>query len=170
MDEKASWAKLNSSKVFSDWHGAHDNSYLCSLFAIEDTTGNGFEKPKTWSIDFYNPDDETMTSFSVNDDEVKIQEEGSKFFSKKGTKIEQIDLEKVKLFFDDMIKIVKEFVLKNHKSERMMKRIFILQKIGQPLWNATFIMESMNILNIKIDAKSGEILENKFDHIMTMRV
>ena len=50
-----------------------------------------------------------------------------------------------------------------------MKEVVILQNldVGQ-VWNITYITKSFQTLNIKIDAETGDVLEDKLHQIFSM--
>jgi hypothetical protein len=50
------------------------------------------------------------------------------------------------------------------------KQIIILQNLEQgQLWNLTFVSSSMDVLNIKIDAASGEVLSHNLNRLFEFR-
>ncbi len=53
--------------------------------------------------------------------------------------------------------------------EEITKKIIILQQKESPLWNITYITKSLNILNLKVDAISGKLLEQKTENIMNFK-
>jgi hypothetical protein len=56
---------------------------------------------------------------------------------------------------------VQELKEKEYKKENIVKTILILQKMEKTIWNINSITKTFNILNIKIDAATGDILEHE---------
>jgi hypothetical protein len=49
------------------------------------------------------------------------------------------------------------------------KKIFILQQKESPIWNITYLTQSLNILNMKINAETGQIMEEKIESAMNFQ-
>lgn len=49
------------------------------------------------------------------------------------------------------------------------KKIFILQQKESPIWNITYLTQSLNILNMKINAETGQIIEEKIESAMNFQ-
>ncbi len=145
---KESYEKLLKSKEFK-----HEK-FLCSILLISDI--NNIEKA-AWQIDFYNEDSDTVNTYTIGD-EVEASPE-SKIFKDGKTKIERLQLDEVKTDFNEIYDHALD-ILKKHK-ENAVKVIIILQKQKHVLWNILFITKGFNILNIKIDAEDGKVIEEK---------
>ena len=145
---KESYHKLLKSKEFK-----HEK-FLCSALLISDI--NNIEK-SLWQIDFYNEDSDTVNTYTIGDD-IEVNKE-SKIFKDGKTKIEKLDLDEVKTDFSEIYQHALD-ILKKHR-ENAVKVVIILQKQKQTLWNILFITRGFNILNIKIDAEDGKVIEEK---------
>mgnify|MGYP006434371207 CR=1 FL=1 len=49
------------------------------------------------------------------------------------------------------------------------KKIFILQQKESPIWNITYLTQSLIILNMKINAETGQIMEEKIESAMNFQ-
>ena len=146
--------RVERSQDFTKWKKDNPKSYLCSFFRI-------LEENDDWQIDFYNPKSDTMTSFLAGDT-VKVIDKDSKIFKHKDTEVEELRLKDVKFELETAMARVDEI-----NNEKAIKRIIILQKINKnTTWNLTFITAAFSILNVKIDAGSGEILEQSIKPII----
>ena len=78
---------------------------------------------------------------------------------------------KVKLTFDTAIEKANEFQQKNFPKDNCIKTIAILQNIHQfgNIWNITYITESFNTLNMKINAENGNVLEHNLSSVFSFR-
>src|SRR3990167_8439147 len=63
-----------------------------------------------------------------------------------------------KIDFDEALKIMDNIKNQKYKSENVLRKIVVLQYIKRQLWNMTFLMSSLNLLNVRIDSESGKAL------------
>ena len=155
MSFKEDVEKIMNSEVFKN---LNKKLYLCSCFAIDDD----------WQYDFYDKKDKKITSFKV-EDEIRLVVEESKVFQKEQVELEKLDLDHVKIKLEEaLLKIEK--IKKEKCNEGINKKIMILQHIKVPLWNISLLTSSLNILNVKINAVSGEIISEKFESLLSFRV
>ena len=143
-----SYQKLIKSKEFKK------NGSLCSLFFTSDI--DDIEK-SSWQIDFYNKESDTITSYVVNKN-IEVNQD-SEIFKEEATKIEDFKIEDVKIDFREALKTAEDLLKKN--KEEATKIIVMLQKQNNISWNISFITKIFNIINIRIDAVNGKILEEK---------
>lgn len=154
-----SFSNLQSLEQFKEWKKSHSDSYFSSAFLISDNP--------TWQIDFYNPKKDNITSFFL-EDPIQIKEE--KIFRKEKGEIGELDLEKIKISLEKAEEIVLNLVKEEYKGQDPSKKIIILQVIKKIIiWNITYLTTSFNLLNVKIDAVSGDIKEHKIDSVMKFK-
>ena len=165
MDLKPTLKKFEESPDFRKWRQKNKNTYLSYAFKIPQEMGSN-----DWQLGFYNRKNDKITTFEILGDNIKIKPE-EEIFKKEDTKVNQIQLEKVKLTFDNAIEKANEFQQKNHPKDKSIKTIAILQNILEfgNVWNITYITEAFNTLNMKIDASSGKILEHNLSSIFSFR-
>lgn len=156
----AEFNKLKSSEEFLKWHSKNKDAYLASCFLMVDREDN--DKLRKWQFDFYLRKLNKMTSFIVNE-KIEIQEE-EEIFKKSKNEIRKLDLRKVKINFERVLKIIN----KKHK-EKFSKKIIILQNMDKPFWNISLLDDSLNITNIKIDAVTGRILSEKKENLFRFK-
>jgi len=134
---------IENSEVFKKWN--KNNAYLVSCFFLDNK----------WQFDFYSKKTKKMSSFNIENNNIKIIEEDSKVFQKEQKDLEELDLNKIKTELEPL--------------ETISKRIIILQKINTPLWNISYITSAFNLLNIKINAANSKIIEQNFDSIIKFK-
>ncbi len=156
----SSLSKLENSKEYKSWKNDNKNSYLCSCFYLD---GEG-----DWQFDFYLPKKDKIKTFIVENNEVKGLVD-SKIFKKDDSVLKKLDLNKVKVTFENAVGIVDELKNSKYKNENIIKRIIILQNIDKEVWNITYLTSNFNILNIKVDASSGKVLSEKLDSVMRFK-
>jgi len=130
--------------------------YLCSIFIFNDKT----------QFDFYSKKTKLVTSFVVEGDKVNLLNR-DKVFQKEKKDLEELKLENVKIDLDKATEIVNNSVKKHN--ETTTKKIIILQQNQIPLWNISAITSTFNIINIKINAETGEVLGEIKESILNFK-
>ena len=142
------YKQLTNDKKFKSWKEKHKDAYLCSVFTLKDE-----EKSSGWQFDYYLSKKNRMTTFIVGND-IKLND-NQKIFSK-SDKIDEIDLKDVKFSFDDVVKL---FTPK-YKDKNFVKEIIIIQSLDKKLlWNVSLVTSDFYLINLKVDAVNGKILE-----------
>ena len=164
MDLKPALNKLEESKDYKDWHKKNKITSFSYAFRIPQ------EMPDEWQLGFYDKKKDRITTFVVNGSSISIRAE-EEIFKKDETKISGIEMGKVKIAFDDAIGKAGEFQSKNYPKDKSVKTIAILQNIPSygNIWNITYITESFNTLNMKIDASSGKVLEHNSSSVFSFK-
>ncbi|MBT6995443.1 hypothetical protein HN953_02350 [Candidatus Woesearchaeota archaeon] len=144
--------ELEESKVFQEFKKNNPIAYNSSVSKIQNQL----------QIDFYDPNEDKITSFTKKDNEIVMQK--SEIFRKEKIKIPELKISKVKITSEEIEKIISE-----KYQEIPTKKIFILQQTEFPIWNITYLTQSLNILNIKINAESGEIIEEKMESALNFQ-
>ncbi|HIH25612.1 MAG TPA: hypothetical protein HA226_02475 [Nanoarchaeota archaeon] len=125
--------------------------YLCGFFLMSEV--DKLENTD-WQIDFYDEKKDTITSYVVGE---KIEvSENSKIFKEEGKTIEELKLEKLKVDIKDALRKC-EIILKQHE-EKETQVIIILQNDKGIKWNISYVTQKFNLINIKIDAETGELV------------
>ena len=164
MDVKQALKKLEESNDFKDWRKNNKNTYFSYAFKIQQ------EMPNDWQLGFYDNKKDKITTFVISNDGIKIRPE-EEIFKKEDMEVNKIQLDKIKLTFDNAIARANEFQQKNFPKDRSVKTIAILQNIDKlgNVWNITYITEAFNTLNMKIDASSGRILGHNIASVFSFR-
>ena len=165
MDLKPALKKLEESSDFKMWHKKNKNTYFSYAFKIPQEMGSN-----DWQFGFYNKKKDKITTFVIAGDNIKIRPE-EELFKKEGMKVNEIQLDKVKMTFDDVIGKAYEFQQKNFPKDKGIKTIAILQNMQNlgNIWNITYITEAFNTLNMKIDASNSKVLEHNLSSILSFR-
>ena len=160
MQLKEKLSQLEKNKIFLDWKKGNSDSYLAHIFRMLDEVNKNI-----WQFGYYNKDD-SITTFILDDDSVKEVPE-QEIFKKDKKKLPRLDMEKVKIGFDDAVEKSNKLQQEKYKQHPIMKTIVILQTIkdGQ-VYNVTFVTQTFGTLNIHIDSETGEIKSDKFVSLM----
>ena len=163
MELKLALKKLEESQDFKKWHRENKNTYFSYAFKIP-------QESNEWQLGFYNRKRDKITTFIINGDNVNIRLEED-IFKKEETKVNEIQLDKVKLTLDNALAKANEFQEKNFPKDKSIKTIAILQNMSSlgNIWNITYVTETFNILNMKIDASSGKVLKHNLSSVFSFR-
>ncbi len=83
--------------------------------------------------------------------------------------MEELDIDKVRLSLRDAVKVAEELKNEEHGGETVTKKIVILQTLdGKELYNLTLVTTNFNIINVKVDANSGDVISSSKDSIMDL--
>jgi|SRR3989344_2921253 len=150
--------KLIKDKKFKSWKDKHKDSYLCSVFLLKDQTDSS-----DWQFDYYLPKKNRMATFIVGKT-IEYNKE-QKIFSN-SEKIDEIDLNDIKFDFDNAVKLV----LGKYKNKKFIKEIIIVQSLNSKLlWNISLVTAEFNLVNIKVDADDGKIIEETSSSLLQFK-
>jgi len=164
MDIKPALKKLEESSDFKKWKKSNKDTYFSYAFKIPQ------EIPDEWQLGFYNKKKDKITTFFIKGGAISMRPDED-VFKKEEMKVNEIQLDRVKLTFDNAITKANEFQEKNFPKDRSIKTIAILQNISDlgNIWNITYVTEAFNTLNMKIDASNGKVLEHNLMSILSFR-
>ena len=165
MDFKPALEKLEQSQSFKTWHNKNKSTYFSFAFKIPEEMNIN-----DWQLGFYNSKNDKITTFMLVDEKITIRPEED-VFKKEETKVNEIEINKIRIACDEAIEKAKEFQAKNFPKDRSIKTIVILQnivKLGN-VWNITYVTESFNTLNMKVDASTGKIVEHNLASVFSFR-
>jgi hypothetical protein len=155
-------AKLRASPKFKSWQAKNKDAKLVHIFLLLEP-----DRPIMYDIGFYDYKKELMTSFVVDEEAHSIEQSETKdIFKQEEDGIKPLDEARIKVCFTDACKACRELQQTKYKQHNPMKEVVILQHlpIGQ-VWNITYITTTMQTLNMKIDAETGKVVEEKLHQI-----
>ncbi|MBU0472211.1 MAG: hypothetical protein KKF89_01065 [Nanoarchaeota archaeon] len=153
--------KIESSKAFKDFKEENPEFYLAHAFTIIDKI------QQEWQVGYYGKKRDKVVVFITGETITKSPEE--EIFKKPGHHVKELDLKKVKLTLETAINKAEELVKKKYSAEIVNKIICILQNLETELYNLTLITQAFNIINIRIDAKNGEVLRESRQSILGLK-
>ena len=165
MDLKSALKKLEGSKDFKKWKQKNKNNFFSYAFKILQEMN-----PNDWQLGFYDKKKDKITTFVIDGETINMRP-AEEVFKKEDTKVNEIELDKIKVTFDNAISKADEFQAKNFPNDKSIKTIAILQNISSlgNIWNITYVTGAFNTLNMKINASTGEIVEHNFASILSFR-
>ena len=152
--------KVESSNEFKDYKKDHQNAYLCSIFLTETQLQFSFYSKKT----------KLVTSFKLEGDKVTLVGKDEKIFQKEKKDLQELNLNEIKVDLNKAKELTNNFIKEKYPHETPNKEIIILQVINNKIvWNITKITSTFNIINIKLDASSGNIIEDKIESALNFK-
>jgi uncharacterized membrane protein YkoI len=143
---------VEQSALFKEWKKQYPDSYLVHFFVMNDKI----------QIGYYDKKSDTITTFLLGDEITKTVD--AEIFKEHKT-IPPLNLNNVSISLHKAKEIVKNLMKKY--PDPITKEITILQTIEkEPVYNMTFITSTFKMLNIKLNAKTGELLKEEMQSLM----
>jgi hypothetical protein len=161
MTLKDNVKKVESSKIFKDFIKANPDYFLAHCFAM--LVEGEKEKDIKWELGYYSEKTDKVVVFETTPNINMRPEEDA--FKKDGT-IKKLDIKKVKINVSKALKSCEELTTKKYPNRNITKKIIILQNLEKEIFNITLVTLSFDILNIRIDAATGEVLSDNIQSIM----
>ncbi len=154
MEFKEALKKLESSKEYKEFSKKNKACYLSYAFIMIDESVK-----EEWQIGYYNPKDDKVSTFAINE---KITQNPEAEIFKDDKKVLKLELADVKITLEKALDIAEKTQKEKYSPHTPFKKIIILQKleIGQ-VWNITYVTNTFKTLNMKIDSSSGKVLKDE---------
>ena len=149
--------RLLVSPLFQEWKAKNPEAYLTHIFYMTEM------EPQ---VGYYDQILDKITTFTMADEITRNPEQ--QVFKKEDT-IRPLLINDVEQSTMRIIEKARTFQEEKYKKENVVKEIILLQNldIGQ-VYNVTFITDSFKILNMKICAKRGDVLQHEFRSLMDL--
>jgi len=165
MQPEETLNRLKKSQAFKQWiEGSNGNaeSYLAHCFVMYDG-----QKENEWQFGYYVPCRDRIVTFNVSR-EISVGPE-SEIFKEGENALDKLEIGNVNIDARDAIDSARKLQEQKYPMDKPQKTILILQSIGgEPIYNITFVTAVFNTLNIKVNAKSGEVISDKISSIMSL--
>ena len=132
--------------------------YLTSCFFLQD-----------WQFTYYNQKTKKMKTFAIVNDEVKVLEQNTEPFQKEEKIIQKLDFTHIKVPFQEVLILIDNLMSSKYR-QTATQRIVSLHQENIPFWNITYITASLQILNVKVNAITAEIISEKMQNAMDFKV
>ena len=140
---------LDDLKEFLKEIGNVEGKYLVSCFYQDDN----------WKVDFFDSKEHKIYTYTKVEGKIVINKDD--IFQKENKELEVLDIEKIKIGKLEAL---------DKLSDPNGKMILILQVIdSKVVWNITIITPEFNILNTKINAENGEILNESKERTFSFK-
>ena len=146
--------KVESSTPYSSWKKKHPQGYLSHFFCPITAY---FQLKSEWEVGFYEPQSERITVFACGET-VTVKENEDEVFKKPEQKVEELKINLASIPYAKAVDVfaanIEELFPKAGRGDGFV----ILQSLEQKaLWNFTFITKDLKFINLKINAKTGEV-------------
>ena len=149
---------LINSEEFKKWKSKNKDSYLSSCLIMQDQDNKG-----SWNFGYYILKKNKITTF-IMDNEIIINED-QKIFEQSKEKLKEVKINDVEFNLDN----VNKFILKEFKDKKLIKTIIVLQYIETLLWNITLLGLDFNLINIKLDSKTGKLIDKSVTSMLQFK-
>lgn len=153
--------RVEASKAYKGFIKENPDYYLVHCFAM---LGGG-DKEYKWELGYYSEKTDRMVVFET-EPRVSMRPE-EEAFKKAGT-VKKLDMSKVRIGVGKALSTCDDLVKRKYPKQIVTKKIIILQHLDKQVFNITLVTQSFNILNIKIDAATGEVLHENIQSIMSL--
>ena len=145
----------------SDFKKLDSGYYLVHFFRMMDS-----QKSEDCQLGYYNKKIDKIVVFEYDSGNVKAlaPEEA---FKEKGD-ILALELDKITLSLDNALNKAQDVVKNNYPAHLLSKAIVLLQKLPEygQLWNITVITHTFQVINIKINAETGEVIKHSMESLL----
>src|SRR3989344_5578681 len=146
---------VNNSQ-FKEYKQNNPESYLAHIFMAKNNE----------EVGYYNPKTDMVTTFSLSTFE-KTNEDG--VFKEEESKVLPLELNEVKISPEKAIEIFDKLISEKYSAEKISQEIQLLQNInGDIVYNTTLVTGSLKIINIRLNAQTGEIIREESSSIMKL--
>jgi hypothetical protein len=155
--------RLTASDEYLLWKKKHPQCFLVHCFILETQ-----KTEPTWQFGFYSALTDTITTFSCKKSiEVSEHEE---IFKDPSHSLHELHLSQVVISYSGALQTAqlhKEKVLPSDVVSTTMAIVQQHRELGL-LWNITLVTHSLKTCTVKIDAKSGAIVQSAVDSLLNM--
>jgi hypothetical protein len=153
---------VESSGIFKGFIKENPHNYLAHLFSLMDS-----DHKDDWQLGYYSKETDKITVFDNPVDGNVTMMPPQEAFKEKNY-IEQLDISKVKVSKDQALKTVDKVVKENYNAESLSKMIMLLQNLPEhgQIWNITIVTTTFSVLNIKIDAATGDVIKHSKESLI----
>lgn len=146
---------VESSSEYKEFIKNNPKNYLAHLFTMMDAAHKD-----DWQLGYYNKETDKVTVFEYNEGKI-IMLPAQEAFKEKNY-IAQLKIGEVKISHEEAMKIIDEVLKKNYSAELLIKAIVLLQNLPEygQIWNITIVTATFNVINVKINATTGEIIKH----------
>ncbi len=152
--------RLESSDTYQEFMDKNPDYYLVHAFNMEEQNWDD------WQFGYYEEESDTIVAFHMGKEIERAPEDD---VLKEDGSVEELDLDSVEVTPGEAVETAQKYQESEYPQEHVTKTILILQsEDGQQLYNITLVTQSFELLNLKVDASTGEIDEETKESIMDL--
>ena len=154
MDLKQVQKEIEASLLFQNWKKEY-HGYIVHFFCMDE---------KEVQVGYYDEKTDSIVTF-VKAEEITKTEDKEIFRQEK--KIAPLDMHNVKISMKDAEQKAEAIQKQKYPGDMVSKKIMVLQTINNiPTYNMTLITMTFKMINIRVDATTGNVLEERMQPIM----
>jgi hypothetical protein len=147
---------VEGSKEFQEFNAQNPHHYLVHAFSA---TGTPLE------LGYYGKEADRIVVFKTNPIVAMPPEE---IFKEEGKVLHALDLTAVRFGLKEALDRAEKQRQQVYPRHECMRTIAILQQADRPVWNITLVTNTLNMINMKIDAMTGELVSRDMQNIMSI--
>ncbi|HIH25109.1 TPA: hypothetical protein HA251_08810 [Candidatus Woesearchaeota archaeon] len=158
--------RVEASDAFIAFNAENPHHYLVHAFATVRSLDPAVPLPPL-ELGYYGKEHDMITVFTSEPVAARPPEE---VFKEEGS-IAGLDLLALRQGFADALRIVERTRSSQYPAHAAMQGFCILQQnrvYSTPVWNITLVLNTLSMLNMKIDAVTGEVLSRELQNIMSL--
>lgn len=152
--------RVEESDAFARLQERESGAYLVHVFSMHPQG----EDPE-WQVGYYAPRTKKLIVFETQ----PVKELPPDDAFNKGEEIKVLNLDDVAISFATAEEKAVAFLQQLRPAETVTKVIVLLQHLDRTLYNITLVTNLFNILNVRIDAKTGEVYQHDLRSILSLR-
>lgn len=151
--------EVEESEAFETFSRESPEAYLVHVFSNVKQGQDGVE------VGYYLPGKDAITVFTRAPVKARPPED---VFKEHGT-VPRLEIGKVEVGFARARALADEYRKEHYPTHPVMQEICILQQMDVPVWNMTLVTQTLNMLNLRIDAASGAVIRTDMQNILSLR-
>lgn len=153
--------RVEQADVFSVPEGA----YLAHVFKMFDQANID-----EWQVGYYDPSGDELIVFTVSASGVR-KNPPAEAFKRDERAIKELVADKLLTPPQEAIRLVKESLADKHPGHPAKQTILLAQTLEEhgQVYNVTVVTETFHMFNVKVATDSGEFVDEKFDHLMSLK-
>lgn len=150
--------KVEASPEFQEFSRQNPHHYLVHAFSTTAGTSSPIE------LGYYGEDTDLITVFKSDPIAAMPPEE----VFKQGGTLKQLDLSAVRLGLKDALDRAEKERAAAYPRHATLKAICVLQQQDSPTWNITLVTGTLQMINMRIDALTGQVISRSMQSIMNI--
>ncbi|MBR9700274.1 hypothetical protein GOV11_00205 [Candidatus Woesearchaeota archaeon] len=151
--------KIEKSRPFKEFNKANPDHYLVHAFCHVKQDAGKVE------LGYYGKKTDKITVFTTDPIESRPPEE----VLKESGVLRELDTKILKIGLTEARELAEKHLKEKYAGQQASQEICILQQAEVPVWNITLVLASLNMLNLRIQADSGEITYEDMRNILDLR-
>ncbi len=163
MDIREVLEYLDKDALFKGWRAKNKDDYFSYAFKL---LMDG--RDTDWQIGFYCKEKESITTFVIENNKISIRKD-EEVFRRDESHVRPIQMNAVTVPLEKILQSAQNYRAEKYPTEIPIKAIVILQNLPEfgNVWNVTYITAQFNTINFKLNAKSGVVVDEKKDSLLS---